>query len=147
MKEIDKKITVDEIEEMDIINLPFKYANNCLVYRVDDNKICFITNIDSKEPSVAEYYLKEDISQYEITFKGRSEKSTKNKLTKIENLDYGACFKFSIDSCHVITYMKTRQEIVRENDKVYTCVDLTNGNIVHLSTGTIVTPLEWVIIS
>lgn len=147
MREINKKISVDEIEEMDIINLPFKYANDCLVYRVDDNKICFITNINSKEPSVAEYYLKEDISKYEITFKGRLEKSTKSRLNKIEDLDYGACFKFSIDSCHVITYMKTRQEIVRENDRVYTCVDLTNGNITHLLSGTIVTPLECVVIS
>lgn len=146
MKEIGKIMTVNEIEEMDIINLPFKYANDCLVYRVDNNKICFITNVFSNEPSVAEYHLKEDLNECRITFKGRVEKSTKNNFANIDDLDYGACFKFDTDSIDDISYMKTRQETVRDDDKVYTCINLANGDIAFLTSGTMVMTLEQVVI-
>lgn len=74
MRKIGKEIQLEEIKKNDVIDI-VGYANNCLIFDIDDKKVCFIPNITSNDFSQAERIYKSDIIRhYKLIFQGKMEK-------------------------------------------------------------------------
>lgn len=84
MRKIGKEIELEEIKKNDIIDI-VGYANDCLIYNIDDKKIYFIPNISSNDFSQAERICKSDIIRnYKLIFQGKMKKIKEPQSNRID---------------------------------------------------------------
>lgn len=141
MREIGKEIKVKEIEAMDIIRITGTVlADDYLVYKVDEENLCVISNINCEQYREPTFLRKEDLVFYDILLVGKMGKLEEYKPVMIEDIETGVKFMFAGDTDKTHVYIKTSVSERRKGKKVFHCVDLHNGDMRYFSEGREIVP-------
>lgn len=141
MREIGKVIKVKEIEAMDIIRITDTVlADDYLVYKVDEENLCVISNINSEQDREPKFLRKENLVFYDILLVGKMGKLEEYKPVMIEDIESGVKFMFVGDTNITHVYIKTSVSEIRKGKKVFHCVDLNNGDMRYFTEGREIIP-------
>lgn len=141
MREIGKLIKVKEIEAMDIIRITGTVlADDYLVYKVDEENLCVISNINCEQHREPTFLRKENLVFYDILLVGKMGKVEEYKPVMIEDIETGVKFMFAGEINITNVYIKTNVSEIRKGKKVFHCVDLNNGDMRYFLEGREIIP-------
>ena len=134
MREIGKRMQVDEIKELDIISINnTKEENKVLVYNISEDFIYVLLNLCNKREKFPERFTKTELGRENIFFHGNIQELEPKKKVTLKDITDGTKFMLPEENNSGRVYIKTGLSLKSKIVEINTCVELESGDIKMLS--------------
>ena len=142
MKEIGKRMQVDEIKELDIISINnTKEENKGLVYNISEDFIYVLLNLYNKREKYPERFTKIELGRESVFFHGNIQELEPKKKLTLKDITDGTKFMLPEENNSGRVYIKTALSLKSKIVEINACVELESGDIKMLSDNSEVIPL------